>query len=74
MYSAPASTRNETKRMNNNLLQAARVSLPNYCRRAVPYPEVYHLLYDPPPPATHLAHTQRVLKGTKEEQHSVDAV
>lgn len=34
----------ETKWMNNNVLRATWVSLPNYRRHAVPYPEVYHLL------------------------------
>lgn len=29
--------------------------LPNDRRRAAPYPEVYHLLLDPPPSATHLS-------------------
>lgn len=31
-------------------------SLSKRCRRTLPYPQVYHLLQDPLPPATHLAH------------------
>lgn len=56
--------------MNNSVLQAELVSLPNDCRRAVPYPEVHHLLWDPPPPATHLAQTHTPRKCSRAQRRT----